>query len=451
MSKRLTRRDLLRRSAYLAGAAAALRVSRGPIIMAADAGSKLGVAVIAARGMGGYSLDCALRENCVAIVEVDDKRMAEAMAIAEKRGQKPKQYFDYRKMLDECHKDIDVVLIATPDHHHAPAAIRAINLGKHVFAQKPLAHNIYECYALAKAAKEKQVCTQMGNQGYCGERIRVMTEYIWSGAIGDVVESHTIFGRNFGGTGGRPPSKPVPPGLHWDEWLGPAPYRDYHDGLHPFSWRDWRDFGTGTIGDMACHDNQAAPLFMALKLLEVRKFTVECINTKGGSDEKFPQDNVVCYHIPARGNMPPCKCYCYDHGGLKPEAMKEAEKKYNRKFGEYTLFIGTKGMIGSDAQLLLEEGKERPPKPAPVIRRARAGGPIEDLYACIRASAGPLGPVSNFIDAAGPLTAFALAGHLAQFAGIGSKIEWDVEKMECTNKPEMNKYVKREYRKGWEV
>jgi hypothetical protein len=148
--------------------------------------------------------------------------------------------------------------------------------------------------------------------------------------------------------------------------------------------------------------------------------------------------------------MPACKCYCYDHGGLKPQAMKDAEQKYDRKFGEYTLFIGSKGLIGSDARVMFPDDPKapQPPKPKAVIPRAKAGGPIEDLYACIRTGGQP---VSNFIDAAGPLTAFALAGHLAQFAGIGKKVEWDVEKMECTNMPELNKYVRREYRKGWEV
>ncbi len=446
---RFSRRGLFKRGLALGGALAATRFFHGPYIMAADSpAEKLRVAVIGARGMGGYSLDCALKERCVAIVNVDDKRSQEAMQIAEKAGQTPKTFFDYRKMLDECGKDIDVVLVATPDHNHAPAAIRAIRMGKHAFCQKPLGHNIRECYELAKAAKEMKVCTQMGNQGYCGERIRVMSEFLWSGAIGNIVESHTIFGRNFGGSRLRPAGKPVPAGLHWDEWLGPAPYREYHDGLHPFSWRDWRDFGTGTIGDMACHDNQVAPLFMGLKLNQVKNFTIECINTKGGSADMFPQDNVVCYHIPARGDMPACKCYCYDHGGLMPQAMKDAQQKYNRKFGEYTLFIGDKGMIGSDAQILDEEQRKAAKKPEKMIARAKAGGPIEDLYACIRTGGAP---VSNFTDAAGPLTATALAGHLAQFAGIGSKVEWDVEKMECTNKPELNKYVRREYRKGWEV
>ncbi len=407
---------------------------------------KLRVAVIGAAGMGGYSVGCALSENLVALVDVDEKNIANVMKDSVKETAKPKIFHDYRKMLDACHKDLDVVLIATPDHNHAPAAIRAINYGKHVFCQKPLAHNIAECYALAKAAREKKVLTQMGNQGYCGEAIRRVAEYIAAGAIGTVTESHTLLGRNFGGSGGRPPSKPVPAGLHWDEWIGPAPYRDYHDGLHPFSWRDWKAFGTGTIGDMACH-HVAFP-FMALRLWEVKKFTVECINTKNGSEEKYPQDNIVCYHVPAHDNFPACKCYVYDHQALRPEVMKELEKKYGVKWGEDTLFVGTKGYLGSNSRIIPESEHRKFPVPPKTLVRPKAGGPIEDLYACIRSGGTP---VSNFIDAAGPLTSLALTGHLAQYAGIGGKIEWDVEKMQCINKPELNQFVRREYRSGWEV
>ncbi|HSA03455.1 MAG TPA: hypothetical protein P5055_22230, partial [Candidatus Paceibacterota bacterium] len=263
---------------------------------------------------------------------------------------------------------------------------------------------------------------------------------------GTVLESHTILGRNFGGSGGRPASKPVPKNLHWDEWLGPAPYRDYHEGLHPFSWRDWRQFGTGTIGDMACH-HLAVP-FMALRLWEVKHFTVECLNTQNGSEEKYPQDNVVCYHIPAREKFPACKVFLYDHEGLKPEVMKETEKKEDRKFGEFTLFVGDKGMLGSDALMIPQEKHDQFPRPAKTLPRAHGDGPIADLYWCIRNGGAP---ASNFPDAAAPLTSMALTGHLAQFAGKGSKIEWDVEKMACTNKPDVNRHVKRQYREGWEV
>ena len=448
MSRTYSRRGFLKSTAAGATIAAMASVSRGPLVLAGETpAEKLRVAVIGAAGMGGYSVDCALRENLVALVDVDEQRIADVMKGRVKETAKPKVFYDYRKMLDECHKDIDVVLIGTPDHHHAPAAIRAINYGKHVFCQKPLAHNIAECYALAKAAREKKVLTQMGNQYYCGETIRRVAEYIAAGAIGTVKETHTILDRNFGGTGGRPPSKPVPAGLHWDEWLGPAPFREYHDGLHPFSWRDWKAFGTGTIGDMACH--RVAFPFMALRLWEVKKFTVECLNTKGGSDEKYPQDNVVCYHIPARDKFPACKCYVYDHAALRPEVMKELEKKYEVKWSEATLFVGTKGYLENHSRIIPESEHKKFPVPEKTLPRAKApGGPIEDLYACIRTGGVP---ASNFPDAAGPLTAMALAGHLAQYAGIGGKIEWDVEKMQCTNKPEFDKFVRREYRSGWEV
>lgn len=443
---RKTKIQLSRRQALKSGVAAAgaIAISAAPFhIVRAQDREKLGVAVVGAGGMGGYSVDESLQENLVALVDVDENTIASVMKDKVKDQAHPKIFYDYRKMLEQCHKEIDVVLIATPDHHHAPAAIRAIDLGKHVFAQKPLAHNIYECYALARAAKEKQVHTQMGNQGYCGETIRRVAEFIASGAIGEVTETHTVLGRNFGGNGGRSAAKPVPAGLHWDEWLGPAPAREFHDGLHPFNWRNWRAFGTGTIGDMACH-HVAFP-FMALRLWEAKQFSVECVKTASGSDEQYPQDNIVCYHVPAREGIAAVKCFVYDHAALKPEVMLETEKKERREFGEFTLFVGTKGMIGSDGRTIpkeLEAGEIQRTLP-----RAH-GGPIADLYHCIRHGGTP---ASNFVDAAASLTSIALTGHLAQFAGNGSKIDWDVDQMTCTNNPDVNRFVKREYRKGWEV
>ncbi|HUU91786.1 MAG TPA: Gfo/Idh/MocA family oxidoreductase [Phycisphaerae bacterium] len=447
MSSRTTRRGFLKRGMALAGASAAAAFCPAPYILAGVAPKpKLGVAVVGGGGMGGYSVDQALRERLVALVEIDDGRIADIMTKKVKdHSPTPRVYHDYRKMLDECHRDIDVVLTATPDHNHAPAAIRAMNLGKHAFCQKPLAHNIRECYELAKAAKKNNVHTQMGNQRHCEEGYRRLCEYIAAGAIGNVTETHTILGRNFGGSGGRPASKPVPQGLHWDEWLGPAPYREYHDGLHPFSWRSWRQFGTGTVGDMACHHIDAP--FWSLRLDLAKQFTVECLNTKGGSEEMFPQDNIILWTVPARGKMPPVKVYCYDHQDLKPEIMKETEKQYDRKFGEFTLFVGDKGLMGSDSRIIPEDKHKAFPLPEKTLPRAH-GGPIEDLYYAIKNGGTAC---SNFIDAAGPLTAFILTGHLAVFAGVGKKLEWDVAKMQCTNLPEINQYVGRTYRKGWEV
>jgi len=450
----VSRRGFLQRTAALAGAAAGAQYLGMPSLLGAGSpNSKLGVAVIGADGMGGYSFDCAMGERFVAVCDVDDNKLAgklKQFSDKIKDQPAPKAYYDYRKMLEECHKDIDVVLIATPDHHHAPAAIRTIHLGKAVFSQKPLAHDINECYALAKAARAKKVLTQMGNQGHCSDTIRKACEYIWAGVIGNVTETHSLLGRDFGGSGGRPASKPIPAGLHWDEWIGPAPYRDYHDGLHPFSWRNWRQFGTGTIGDMACHNLDA--VFWTLKISEAKHFTIECLRTTGGSEEMYPQGNIVRYEIPARAGMGPVKVHVYDNASLRPDIMKDAEQKYEVKFGEDTLFVGDKGLFrtgGTCGSLgfLPENRRTEVPEPPKILPRAH-GGPIEDLfYACKHGTV----PCSNFPDAAAPLTAFALAGHLAQFAGVGRKLEWDVAKMKCTNVPEINRYVRRSYRPGWEV
>ena len=451
MSNRHTRRGFLKNGAALAASAAAGPLLRGPLILTnGSPNEKLGVAVVACGGMGGGNPGVAANERCVALCDVDDKRMAEAVKKIQNKVPNPRTYTDYRKMFDEVGKEMDVVLVATPDHHHAPAAIRAIKLGKAAFVQKPMAHDIGEVYALMKAAREAKVATGMGNQGHYGEPIRRACEYIWAGAIGAVTETHTILGRDFGGSGGRPASKPVPAGLHWDEWLGPAPHREYHDGLHPFSWRSWRDFGTGTIGDMACHNMDA--LFWVLKIGEARKFTVECLALKGGSEEMYTQSNVVRYEIPARGDMPPVKVNVYDNDRLKPDIMKEVEKEHNVKFGECTLFVGQKGLFRTKgtcggAEILPAEKHKEFPEPPKKLPRAH-GGPVGDLLYSIKNG---VKPCSNFEDEAGPLTAFLLTGHLAQFAGVGRKIEWDVEKMQCTNLPEVNRYVKRTYRKGWEV
>jgi len=196
---------------------------------------------------------------------------------------------------------------------------------------------------------------------------------------------------------------------------------------------------------MACHN--LSTLWWALKIGEVKRFTIECLASKGGSEEMYPTDNVIRWEIPARGNMPPVKVYSYDHDGLKPEVMRETEKKHNRKFGEFTLFVGDTGLMGSDSRIIPEDQHQAFPQPERTLPRAH-GEPIQDLFHALKNGGTPC---SNFVDAAGPLTAFALTGHLAMFAGVGKKLEWDVEKMQVTNLPEINKYVRRTYRKGWEV
>jgi predicted dehydrogenase len=434
-----------------AGVGAAAKLIPAPRVLAdRSPNAKLGVAVIGCGGAGGGNPGTAARERCVALVDVDDKTLGKAMDKISKNVPNPKVYHDYRRMFDECHKDLDVVLIATPDHHHAPAAVRAIRLGKHAFSQKPLAHNIHECRTLAEEARKHKVHTQMGNQGHCGEGYRRLCEYLWAGAIGNVIETHSIQSRNFGGTGGRPAAKPVPPGLHWDEWLGPAPFREYHDGLHPFSWRSWRAFGTGTLGDMACHVLDG--VFWALKLAEAKSFTIECLSQTGGSQEMYTQNNALRWEFPARGDMPAVKVHSYDNNAQKPELWKRLESETGRKLGGGTIYVGEKGHMytgtyGEGVRILPEAKHKAFPAPDKTLPRAR-GGPVSDLLHAIKNGGTAC---SNFVDSAGPFAEFVLSGILAMNAGPGKKIEWDVAKMQCTNLPELNQYVRRTYRKGWEV
>jgi hypothetical protein len=245
MLGRITRRTFLRQAALSAGAAAILEA---PSLLAARSpNSKLAIAVIGCGGQGEVSLEGALTEKLVAMVDVGDTRLAAATKKVAGQAAPPRAFHDYRRMFDAMHKEIDVVLVAAPDHHHAPASMRAIKLGKHVFCEKPLCHDIAEARALAKAAKRHKVTTMMGNQGHCGDGYRLLCEYLWAGAIGEVLETHSWSGFVNGGTGNRPPAKPVPGGLHWDEWLGPAPFRDYHEGLHPAYWRYYRDLARSRL------------------------------------------------------------------------------------------------------------------------------------------------------------------------------------------------------------
>jgi predicted dehydrogenase len=417
------------------------------ILRAGFPSEKLGIAVIGCGNQGSGNPGFAANERLVALVDVDEKFLAEALKRVSAKAPNPKVYHDYRKMFDERHKDIDAVMIATPDHHHAPAAIRAIQLGKHVWVEKPMTWCVYEARKLRESAAKAKVATQMGNQGHSGPGYRTLCEYIWAGAIGNVVETHSLQSRNFGGSDGRPPKKPVPPGLHWDEWLGPAQLREYHDGLHAFAWRNWLEFGTGTLGDMGCHLLDGA--FWALKLAEARKFTIECVSQKPGSKEKFAQNNHLRWEFGLRGDMPAVKVNSYDTQW--PESIKALEKELGTKFGGGTLYVGDKGYMltgtyGDNPRILPKAKHDAFPKPKETIPRSKHGVRGDWIEACKGGE-----PASSNFDVSGPFTEFVLTGVLASRAGTDKKLEWDVEKTECTNVAEVNQWVKRDYRKGWEV
>ncbi len=446
-----SRRDVLKRASRTASAAIGAGLTRLPVLHAAGpAREKLGVAVIGCGGQGKrLPLWAARAQRLVALVDIDDKAIATALENIKDTDAKPKIYYDYRRMLDECHKDLNVVLIAAPDHHHAPAAVRAMERGLHIFCEKPLAHNIRECRILGEVAKKNRVFTALGNQGHYGEGHHRLCEYIWAGAIGDVTEAHCVVDDSFGGYGGRPPSKPIPAHVHWNEWIGPAPYRDYHDDLHPEKWRKWRPFGTGGLGDMGCHNLDGA--FDALRLRQADRYTVECLHLKGGSEEMYPLNIVLRWEFAARGEMPPVKIYAYEKAEDMPESLRELRRGLQPPSRVGSIFIGDKGHMYSgsfclDTRILpIQKHREYPP---PLKTLPRTGGALEELFDAIE-KGGPL--TNDFTTTSGRLTEWILTGHLAAFAGVGRKLEWDVQKRECANEPQINQYVGRTYRKGWEV
>jgi predicted dehydrogenase len=472
---RLTRRRFLRRTAAAAAGAAVAVHAAGPVILAVGI-PKLRCAVIGASGQGGASVNAATGERIVALVDADAGRLAGTMKhLAEKvEGVDTatiRTFADYRRLFDAMAKEIDAVFVATPDHHHAPAAMRAIKAGKHTFCEKPLAHSIAECRALDEAARAAGVRTQMGNQGHCGDGYRRLCEYIWAGAIGPVRETHTWLGMVNGGTGGRPASQPVPDGLDWDIWLGPAPHRDYHPGLHPGSWRSWWDFGNGTLGDWGCH--QLDGVFWALKLGHAT--SVEALEIHGGSEERYPVGSAVRYQFPARGDQPPVTVHWYD--GVKPNtdpAVKddqgktaatvpvrpalaaELEKKYDRRFdqswgGGGTLYVGEKGIMytgnyGSGPRILPEEAHRAFPVPPESLPRVRHG-PHGDFLRAIRENR----PAAADFSYAAPFTEFVLLGQLGYKAGVGRHVAWDGPAMKAPGLPDLDRLIRREHRKGWEL
>src|ERR1043166_3245000 len=365
MKNKLTRRSFVKQSALAAGVVAAVPFN---ILNAANAGDKVRFVQIGCGGRGASShLPAAVNEQLVAIVDVDESRHAVVKKWLEGRGgdaDKLQVFTDYRKMFDKVAKQIDAVFIATPNHHHALPAMIAMQLGKNVYCETTVCHDITEAGALRKMAAKTKVATQMGNQGHCEDGYRKLCEYIWAGVIGKVTETHSWTNRANGGEGPRPPKLPVPAGLHWDEWIGPAPFRDFHDDIHPHEWHGWYDFGNGSIGNMGCHVLDG--VFWALKVEHPTSIEVE--NMRGGSDERYPTGSRVRWDVPARGEMPALKVFWYEGlnptttdkpvGNLRavkgdarnfPEVLLELRKKYPDEGLDQgdsgTLYVGEKGVI----------------------------------------------------------------------------------------------------------
>ena len=402
---------------------------------------KLNIAGIGVGGQGAGDLGAVGSENIVALCDVDWRHAAGTF----KRYPKARQYRDFRKMLDKEDKNINAVIVATPDHTHAVATMAAIKRGKHVYCEKPLTHDIYEARAVTEAAREAKVATQLGNQAQASEGRRLVSEYIWAGAIGKVREVHSWCNRPISPRGLERPkdTPPVPEGLDWDLWLGTAPHRPYHPCYLPFAWRGWWDFGTGVLGDIGCH--QLDPIFRALKLKYPT--SVEACSS-GVNSETAPLASMVRYEFPARDELPAVKLTWYD-GGLMP--ARPAELEDGRRFGDAddNLYVGDKGKMLSH-RLLPEERSKQYGRPPEVLPRS-PGHHKEWIIAC---KGGP--PAGSNFDWAGPLTEVVLLGNIAVRMGQklyekGLKLYYDGPNMKITNLPEANEYIRRQYREGWSL
>lgn len=431
-------RSISRRELMGAAAAVAAFTIVPKRVLAASANNKLNIAGVGIGGRGAGDLHEVGTENIVALCDVDDKYAAKTF----EKYPNAKRYRDFRKMLD-TQKDIDAVIVATPDHTHAVVAMTAIKMGKHVYCEKPLAHSIYEIRRLTEAAREAKVATQLGNQGQASEGTRLVCEYIWDGAIGPVREVHSWCNRPISPRGIDRPKEtpPVPKTLDWDLWLGPAPQRPYHPCYLPFTWRGWWDFGSGVLGDIGCH--QFAPIFRALKL--GYPTSVEACSS-GVNSETAPLASIIRYDFPAREGMPALKLTWYD-GGLMPARPDELEEGLRFGQADDNLYIGDKGKM-LDYRLLPESRSKEYGKPPTVLPRS-PGHHKEWIQACKGGE--PAG--SNF-DISGPLAEVVLLGNVAlrmgqQLYEKGLKLYYDGPNMKVTNLPEADKYIRSEYRDGW--
>lgn len=435
---------------------------------------RLLVAGIGVGGKGQSDLDMFYKSGKADIAflcDVDDRRAANSV----KAFPKAKYYKDWREMLDKEHKNFDAVSVSTPDHNHAIQALAAMQLGKHVYVQKPLTHDIYEARILTAAAKKYKVVTQMGNQGASNDGPRQMKEWYEAGLIGDV---HTVYAwtnRPVWPQGIPWPNKKaeIPKELDWNLWLGTAPEKDYVDKLVPFNWRGWWDYGTGALGDMGCHLIEAPFSVLNLKYAKEVQASVGSVYVdefkRGYFPESCPPSSHVTLKFPKTNKTKGDVTLHWMDGGIQPERPEELEA--NETFGDGgngTLFIGTKGKMMSETYSanpkLLPLSKNKDIKVAPKYARVPDGanGHYKQWVEAAIAGYGKQ-EVSSPFEIAGPLTEALLMANLAirsfdiqktvndkiTYPGRYTKMLWDNDNMKVTNFDEANQFVKREYRKGW--
>jgi len=399
---------------------------------------RLNIAAVGVGGVGATNVKNCSTENIVALCDVDWAYANQTFT----QYPNAKKYKDFRKMFDEMGKEIDAVIIATPDHTHAIVAAEAMKMGKHVYLQKPLTHSVYESRYLTELADETGVATQMGNQGNSGEDIQQVCEWIWDDAIGDVTEAHAWTNRPIWPQGlERPTETPsLPPTLAWDLFIGPAPWRPYHPAYTPWNWRAWWDFGTGALGDMGCHIYD--PVFNSLDLtapLSVRS------EGEAPNEHSWATDAVVHYRFPGtrftEGKT--VEVTWYD-GDQRPPAdiIRQAGGELPE---QGSVFLGTKGVMvlpHIDKPRLLPEAQYQDYR----MPEVEGGDHWLQFVGAVRGE----DKTSTGFDYSGPLTEAVLLGSVAcRFEK--TTLAWDAEALQFTNVREANQFVSRRYRQGWEV
>lgn len=401
---------------------------------------KLRIAHVGLGGKGAVDVAGCASEDLVAFCDVDFER---GKKVLEQYSSTPR-YRDFRQMLEERHREIDAVVVTTPDHMHFPIALMAIERGKHVYVQKPLTHTIGEARALKQAAARAGVVTQMGNQGHANDGTRILKEWIDAGVIGPVREVHCWTNRPVWPQGIELPlpDPTIPPTIDWNLWLGVAPERPFSSKIAPFNWRGFWDYGCGALGDMGCHSLDAA--FWALNLRgSVRVSAVSA----GATPVIAPSWSIVTYEFPARGSLPACKVVWYD-GGKLPPVPEELGPGGKLNTGG-VIYVGDKGKImdtsdlGASPRLLpearMQEFTARPPK---ILRRVPGGDPYREwIDAC--KGLGPA-PGSNIVDHSADLTEMVLLGNVAIRAG--KPITWDAARGACVGAPELTPLLHKNYR-----
>jgi predicted dehydrogenase len=440
---------------------------------------KLVIAGIGAGGKGESDINnffLSGKAEIAVLCDVDDRQAL----TSRQRFPNAKYYKDFREMLDKEGKHIDAVSVSIPDHNHAVAAMAAMQLGKHVYVQKPLTHDIYEARMLTKAAHRYKVVTQMGNQGASGDGVRQLIDWYRAGIIGDVHTVYCYTDRPVWPQGiGWPKEKPpVPKELDWDLWLGTAAYREFENNVVPFNWRGWWDYGTGALGDMACHIMEPAFSVLGLGYPVSAECSVSTRYVENWQRAYYPESGPVSSHIiltfKGKGEKPDVKLHWMD-GGIQPERPEELlPNETMGDGGNGAIFIGTKGNMmcgtyGADPQLLPTAKTKTTIVPQTIARVP--GGPEGHYGAWVEAAIAGYGSdkaknLSSRFDVAGPLTESVLMGNLAirsndvrkqnqngdwDYPGRHIQLTWDGENMKITNFDEANQFVKRAYREGWSL